>query len=138
MLARPVELTRRQKAAILLVAVGPEASGKLYQHLPQDEVEQMTLEVARLGRVGPELREQVVAEYREMCLAQSYMTEGGISYAREALQNAFGPDRATEILNRVTQAMEVMPFEFLRKAEPAQLLMFLQEEHPQTIALILA
>ncbi len=135
---RPVELTRRQKAAILLVAVGPEASGKLYQHLPQEEVEQLTLEVARLGRVAPEVRQGIVNEYREMCLAQAYLTEGGVGYAREALQNAFGPERATEILNRVTQAMEVLPFDFLRKSDPAQLLMFLQDEHPQTIALILA
>ena len=131
-------MTRWQKAAILVVSLGPEASGKLFQHLPQEEVEQLTLEVARLGRISPEARETVVSEYRELCLAQSYITEGGVSYARETLQSAFGPERANEILGRVTQAMEIVPFEFLRKAEPAQLLMFLQEEHPQTIALILA
>ena len=135
---RPVELTNRQKAAILLVALGPDASGMLYRHLPAEDVEQLTLEVAKIGRIAPETRELVVNEYKEMCLAQDYITEGGLAYAREALQNAFGSERAAEILGRITQAMEVLPFDFIKKAEPAQLLMFLQDEHPQTIALILA
>src|ERR1041385_7527728 len=121
---RPVELTNRQKAAILLVALGPDASGKLSRHLPQEDIEQLTLEIARLGRVSPETRETIIDEYKEMCLAQAYITEGGMGYAREALQNAFGLEKAGEILGRVTQAMEVLPFDFIKKAEPAQLLMF--------------
>lgn len=135
---RPVELTNRQKAAILLVAIGPEASAKLYRHLPQEDIEQLTLEVARIGRISPETREGIVDEYKEMCLAQAYITEGGLSYAKETLHSAFGAEKAQEILGRVTQAMEILPFDFIKKAEPAQLLLFLQDEHPQTIALILA
>ncbi len=135
---RPVELSSRQKAAVLLVALGPEASAKMYQHLPQAELEELTLEIARIGRIAPETRAAVVSEYREMCLAQDYISEGGLGYAHEALESAFGSDRAKEIVGRVSKAMEVLPFDFIRKAEPAQLLMFLQDEHPQTIALILA
>ena len=132
------ELTTTQKAAILLVALGPDASAQLYRHLPQEDVEHLTIEIARIGRIAPETREMVVNEYKDMCLAQAYITEGGITYAREALVNAFGHEKAAEVLGRVTQAMEVLPFDFIKKAEPAQLLMFLQDEHPQTIALILA
>lgn len=135
---RPAEMTNKQKAAILLVALGPDASAKLYQHLPAEDVEQMTIEVARIGRIAAETRQMIVSEYKDMCTAQEYLTEGGVGYARETLVNAFGAEKADEILGRVTQAMEVVPFDFMRKAEPSQLLMFLQEEHPQTIALIMA
>lgn len=135
---RPVELSSRQKAAILLVALGPEASAQIYRHLPQEDIDGLTLEIARMGRIAPETREAVVVEYREMCMAQEYITEGGVGYARETLESAFGAERAAEIFSRLTTAMEVLPFDFIKKAEPAQLLMFLQDEHPQTIALILA
>lgn len=138
MAARPTELNTRQKAAILLVALGPDASAKIYRHLPQEDMEQLTLEIARIGRIAPETRESIITEYKEMCMAQDFITEGGMGYARETLQSAFGDEKADEILGRITQAMEILPFDFIKKAEPAQLLMFLQDEHPQTIALILA
>lgn len=131
-------LTSRQKAAILMVALGPEASAKIFKHMREEDIDNLTLEVARLGKVPAEARRQVVAEFHEMCLAQEVISEGGIDQARRALEAAFGSDRATEVVNRVVQALQVLPFDFVKKTDPTQLLSFIQDEHPQTIALILA
>lgn len=131
-------VTNRQKAAVLMVALGAEATAKIFQHMRDEEVEGLTLEVARLGRVNPEIRRQVVAEFREMCMAQEVISEGGIDQARKALEAAFGADRAAEVVGKVVQALQVLPFDFVKKTDPSQLLSFIQDEHPQTIALILA
>jgi flagellar motor switch protein FliG len=132
------QLTKRQKAAVLLVAIGPEAVAKVFKYLREEDVEALTLEVARLGVVTPEIRRQVIAEFHEMCLAQDVISEGGIDQARRALEAAFGQDKANEVVNRVIQALQVLPFDFIKKTDPNQLLSFIQDEHPQTIALILA
>ena len=137
-LAPPVNLTNRQKAAVLMVALGPEASAKIFKHLREDEMENLTLEVARLGKIPPEARRQVVSDFYEMCVAQDVISEGGIDQARKALEAAFGAERANEVVNRVLQALQVLPFDFIKKTDPTQLLSFIQDEHPQTIALILA
>ncbi len=134
----PNVLTKRQKAAILLVALGPDAVAKLFKHMREEDVEALTLDVARLGRVTPEQRRQTIVEFHDMCLAQDVMSEGGIEQARRALESAFGQDRANEVINRVVQALQVLPFDFVKKTDPSQLLSFIQDEHPQTIALILA
>ncbi len=131
-------VTGRKKAAVLMVALGPEAVAKVFQHLREDEVENLTLEIARLGRILREVRRQVVAEFREMCMAQEVISEGGLDQARRTLEAAFGADRAGEVVNRVVQALQVLPFDFVKKTDPSQLLSFIQDEHPQTIALILA
>ena len=131
-------VTNRQKAAVLMVALGAEATAKIFRHMRDEEVEGLTLEVARLGRVNPEIRRQVVAEFREMCMAQEVISEGGIDQARKALEAAFGADRAAEVVGKVVQALQVLPFDFVKKTDPSQLLSFIQDEHPQTIALILA
>jgi len=128
----------RQKAAVLMVALGVEATAKLFKHLREDEIENVTIEVARLGKISSETRRQVVEEFHEMCLAQEVISEGGIDQARRALEAAFGIDKATEVVNRVIQALQVLPFDFVKKTDPSQLLSFIQDEHPQTIALILA
>lgn len=137
-MARSLNLTKRQKAAIVLIALGPEATAKIFQHLPEEDVEMLTIEVARLGKVGHADRNAVIAEFHDMCLAQEVIAEGGISHARQFLESAFGVERANEIISRVIQALQVLPFDFVKKADPAQILSFIQEEHPQTIALILA
>jgi flagellar motor switch protein FliG len=136
-LARGPSITSKQKAAILIMALGPEISGKVFQHMAEEDVEQLMIEVARLGQVNSSERNAVIAEFREMCMAQEYISEGGINHARQFLEQAYGADRANLLTNRVVQALQVMPFDFVKKADPAQLLSFLQEEHPQTIALIL-
>ncbi|MFN3684415.1 MAG: flagellar motor switch protein FliG [Fimbriimonadaceae bacterium] len=132
------ELTSRQKAAVLLMILGPELSGQVLKHLDERHVEELSLEVARLDKVTAEHREQVIKEFHDVALAQDYISEGGLEHARRVLEAAFGPEKAKEILERIQAAMQVVPFEFLKRADPSQLLSFIQDEHPQTIALILA
>ncbi len=136
--SRPISLSGRQKAAILLIALGPEMSADVMKHLRDEDMEQLTLEIASTRNVGREMREQVVTEFHDLCLAQEYLDEGGIEYAREVLERAVGGGRAHEIIERLTAILQVRPFDFARKTDPAQLLNFIQDEHPQTMALITA
>lgn len=131
-------LTGKQKAAILLISLGPEISAQIFKHLQEEEIEQLTLEIANIRKVPPEKRDEVYQEFYQMCLANEYITQGGINYARELLEKALGAQKAAEIIGRLTASLQVRPFDFIRKADPSQLLNFLQGEHPQTIALILA
>jgi flagellar motor switch protein FliG len=132
------ELTNRQKAAIMLMVLGPELSGQVIRYLEEDQIEGLTLELARLDKVSPEQREQVISEFYESAIAQEFIAEGGVQQARQVLEAAFGSEKADELIKRIVAAMQVVPFEFLKKADPGQVLSFIQDEHPQTIALILA
>jgi flagellar motor switch protein FliG len=132
------ELSRRTKAAIIMMILGPDVSGHVLRHLDEEHIELISLEMARLDKIAPELRQQVIDEFYEVAVAQEFISEGGVDHAREVLISAFGPEKAEEILSRVEQAMQVVPFEFLKRADPAQVLTFIQDEHPQTVALILA
>ncbi|MGN0151394.1 MAG: flagellar motor switch protein FliG [Wujia sp.] len=127
-----------QKAAILLIALGPERSAQVFKHLKDDEIEQLTLEIANTKSVPADLKDAVLDEFYEVCLAQQYIAEGGIAYAKELLDKALGEDRARDVIGKLTASLQVRPFEFVRKADASQLLNFIQDEHPQTIALILA
>ena len=132
------EKTGKEKAAMLLITLGPEKSAEIFKHLKEEEIEQLTLEIANIRSVTPEEKEKVLEEFYQLCIAQDYIAEGGISYAREILEKALGPQRALEIINKLTVSLQVRPFDFVRKADPTQLLNSIQNEHPQTIALILA
>jgi flagellar motor switch protein FliG len=132
------ELTGREKAAMLLISLGPEKSAQIFKHLKEEEIEQLTLEIANIRTVTPADKEKVLEEFYQICLAQEYIAEGGISYAKEILEKALGTQKALEVINRLTVSLQVRPFDFVRKADPSQLLNFIQGEHPQTIALILA
>ena len=127
-----------QKAAILLIALGPEMSASIFKHLKEDEIEQLTLEIANTRSVSPQLKNDILDEFYEICLAQQYIAEGGIGYAKDLLDKALGEERAQEVIGRLTASLQVRPFEFVRKADASQLLNFIQDEHPQTIALILS
>lgn len=127
-----------QKAAILLIAIGPEKSALVFKHLKEEDIEQLTLEIANMRTVTPEEKEEVLEEFYQMCLAQEYISEGGISYAKEILERALGNQKALDIINKLTASLQVRPFDFVRKADASQLLNFIQGEHPQTIALILS
>ena len=127
-----------QKAAILMIALGPEKSSKLFKHLKDEEIEALTLEIANTKSVSQQVKDDVMDEFYELCLAQQYIAEGGIGYAKELLDNALGNERASEVIGRLTASLQVRPFEFIRKTDPSQLLNFIQDEHPQTIALILS
>ncbi len=132
------ELTGRQKSAILLITLGPDKSAQIFKHLKEEDIEQLTLEIANMGTVTPEEKDGVLKEFYQICLAQEYISEGGISYAKEILERALGNQKALDVINKLTASLQVRPFDFVRKADPGQLLNFIQGEHPQTIALILA
>ena len=127
-----------QKASILLIALGPAKSATIFKHLKEDEIEELTLEIANTRSITPQIKEEVIDEFYEVCLAQQYIAEGGIGYAKELLEKALGADKAMDVIGKLTASLQVKPFEFIRKAEASQLLNFIQDEHPQTIALILS
>ncbi|MBR5407494.1 MAG: flagellar motor switch protein FliG [Lachnospiraceae bacterium] len=127
-----------QKGAILLITLGPERSAMIFQHLKEEEIEDLTLEIANTRSVTPQVKEQVMEEFYQVCLAQQYIAEGGIGYAKELLEKALGEQRANDVIGKLTASLQVKPFEFIRKTEASQLLNFIQDEHPQTIALILS
>ena len=132
------ELKGIQKAAILLIALGPEKSSLIFKHLKEDEIEDLTLEIANTKSVTIQVKEKVINEFYEVCLAQQYIAEGGIGYAKELLEKALGADKAMDVIGKLTASLQVKPFEFVKKTDASQLLNFIQDEHPQTIALILS
>ncbi|EIJ81501.1 flagellar motor switch protein G [Bacillus methanolicus PB1] len=132
------ELTGKQKAAILLITLGPDVSASVYKHLTEEEIEKLTLEISGVRKVEPHSKEQVLEEFHNIALAQDYISQGGIGFAKSVLEKALGPEQASVIINRLTSSLQVRPFDFARKADPAQILNFIQNEHPQTIALILS
>ena len=127
-----------QKAAVLLIALGPEKSASIFKHLKEDEIEELTLEIANTRNITPQMKDDVINEFYQICLAQQYIAEGGINYAKDLLERSFGSDRAADVIGKLTASLQVKPFEFVRKADAGQLLNFIQDEHPQTIALILS
>ncbi len=132
------DLNGVQKAAILLIALGPEKSAQIFKHLKEEEIEELTLEIANTRSISPTLKEEVIEEFYQVCLAQQYIAEGGIGYAKELLEKALGDDKAQDVITKLTASLQVRPFEFIRKTEPSQVLNFIQDEHPQTIAMILS
>ncbi|MEH6946354.1 flagellar motor switch protein FliG [Bacillus sp. JJ634] len=132
------ELTGKQKAAILLISLGPDVSASVYKHLSEEEIERLTLEISGVRKVDSKEKEEVLEEFHNIALAQDYISQGGIGYAKQVLEKALGEDQAAAIINRLTSSLQVRPFDFARKAEPGQILNFIQNEHPQTIALILS
>ncbi len=131
-------LTGKQKAAILMVSLGPEVSAQIFKHLREDEIEQLTLEIANLRKVEPAEKETILNEFHQICIAQEYISQGGIEYAKDILQRALGQNKAVEVINKLTASLQVRPFDFARRADPGQILNFIQNEHPQTTALILS
>ena len=131
-------MSGREKAAILLVSMGTDASAAVFKHLRQEEIDELTLEIAGMGHIAPELKTSVMEEFYEVAVAQEYIAEGGLDYAREILEKALGDARANEVMARLSSAIQVSPFEFLRRTDASQILNVISSEHPQTIALILA
>lgn len=131
-------LSGRQKAALLLISLGPEVSAQIFKHLRDEEIDQLTLEIANVRKVDSSEKESILAEFHQICMAQEYISQGGISYAKEILEKALGSQKALDIINRLTATLQVRPFDFARKADPAQILNFIQNENSQTIALVLS
>ena len=127
-----------QKAAVLLIALGPEKASSIFRYLKEDEIEELTLEIANTRSISPQVKDDIVNEFYQVCLAQQYISEGGIGYAKEFLDQALGEDRAQQVITKLTASLQVRPFEFVRKTDASQVLNFIQDEHPQTIAMILS
>ena len=132
------EYTGRQKAAIFLVTIGSELSAEIFKYLREDEIETLTFEIARLETIDAEQKDTILQEFQELMMANQFISTGGIDYARELLEKSLGSQKAIDIINRLTSSLQVRPFDFIRRTDPAHLLNFIQQEHPQTIALILA
>ncbi|GAA0435366.1 MAG: flagellar motor switch protein FliG [Bacillota bacterium] len=131
-------LTGKQKAAILLISLGPDVSAQVYKHLSEEEIEKLSLEISSVKKVDSSLKEDVLEQFHQIAVAQDYISQGGIGYAKTVLEKAFGKQEASNIINRLTSSLQVRPFDFARKADPQQVLNFIQGEHPQTIALVLS
>lgn len=108
-------LSGRQKAAILLITLGPEVSAQIFKHLREEEIEQLTLEIANVRKVDGGEKETILAEFHQICMAQEYISQGGIAYAKTILEKALGESKAMEVLNRLTATLQVRPFDFARK-----------------------
>jgi len=131
-------LLGREKVAVLMVILGNEIASEIYKLLDDTSIEITTLEIANLRKVPPELKLEVMKEAQEILMAREFMARGGVEYARDILERALGPERAQNLLGRVTASLQVRPFDFMRHTDPQQVLGFIQGEHPQTIALIMS
>lgn len=138
MAKREKELSGKQKVAALMIALGSDVAAQIFKHLKESEVEEITLEISRLGRLDAELRQKVLEDFNELIIGHKALLEGGLDYAREVLEKSVGPKRAMNIINKLTSSLQVRPFEFIRKTDPEHLKNFIQNEHPQTISLILS
>jgi flagellar motor switch protein FliG len=136
----PDSLTGLRKAAILIITLGEEASGEILKNLDEDEVQTIGREIARINSINSEQAEGVLEEFYQMSVAHDYVVKGGVDYARKILINAFGPEMAKKMLDRLMRALgtDTANFDVLQKADPQQLAKFIHAEHPQTIALILS
>ncbi|WP_432364043.1 flagellar motor switch protein FliG [Sporosarcina sp. UB5] len=131
-------MTGKQKAALLLISLGPEVSAAVYKHLTEEEIERLTLEISGVKKVDASVKDEIIEEFHNIAVAQDYISQGGIGYAKTVLEKALGKEHAQAIINRLTSSLQVRPFDFARRADPGQILNFIQNEHPQTIALILS
>ncbi|KGX88450.1 flagellar motor switch protein FliG [Pontibacillus litoralis] len=137
-MAKKRGMTGRQKAAVLLISLGPDVSAQVYKHLTEEEIEKLTLEISSVKKVEPDQKEEILDQFHQIALAQEYISQGGIGYAKKVLEKALGENEANNIINKLTSTLQVRPFDFARKADAGQILNFIQNEHPQTIALILS
>ncbi|MEG0978678.1 MAG: flagellar motor switch protein FliG [Oscillospiraceae bacterium] len=131
-------LTMQQRAAAVIISLGAETASNVYKYLSEDEIEQLTIEISGLKKITNDETEQVLNNFYQMCLTQKVIAEGGIEYAKNVLEKAFGAQQATTLLERVTNSLRMKSFEFIRKADYKNLMAIIQNEHPQTIALILS
>ena len=134
----PEKLTGAQRAATVIIALGAERASALYKHMEPDDVEQLTLEVAKMGFLGSEQTEEILYEFYQLCRTNRAVTEGGLEYARTVLEKAYGPQTADELLGKVTKSLQNRSFSFMEKADDKSLFSALQNERPQTIALVLS
>lgn len=131
-------ISNREKIAVLMVTLGQDIAPEIYKKLDDPTIELITLEIANLRKVSPEIKLEVLKDAQEVLMAREFMARGGVDYARDVLERALGPERAQNLLARITASLQVRPFDFMRHTDAQQILSFIQGEHPQTIALILS
>ena len=126
------------KAAAVLIALGSDSASEVVKYLHDGEVETLSAEIAKIQSISAEEKDAIINEFYEMCIAQKAITEGGVDYARSLLQKAFGEKKADELVYNATNQIDSSAFAFLNDADNKNLLMMLQNEHPQTIAVVLS
>jgi flagellar motor switch protein FliG len=131
-------LSNREKAAVLLIGMGKNQASQIYKYLSEEEIETLTLAITTTKRVNPEEQAYVMNEFYETCIAQKFVSEGGLDYARTLLIKSLGEEKANEILTKLTETLQVRPFEFMRSADPSHIVHIVSSENPQTIALLLS
>ena len=113
-------LNGKEKAAVLLITLGPQKSAEIFKHLSEDEIEELTLEIANMRMVSSDEKDKVLEDFYQLCLAQEFISEGGINYAKDVLERALGSQKAVDIINKLTSSLQVRPFEFIRKTQLLQ------------------
>ncbi len=134
----PTTATTMQKAAMVISVLGTENASQVFKYFTDDEIERMTLEVAKMDYWPMEVVDEVLNDFYEICLTQKVISEGGVEYAREILEKAFGSQAASALFDKITKQLKTKAFAFVRRADYKNLLAIVQNEHPQTIALILS
>lgn len=131
-------LTGGQKAALFMIALGEEIATSVYPHLVDSEIEDLTMQIANIGKVESDAFNEVFEDFYQTVIAEKYIAEGGVDYARALLEKSLGADRADEVVHKLSTFLQVTPFDFIRRTDSSNLSNFLRNEHPQTIALVLA
>lgn len=138
MVHQEMKFTSKEKAAVLLIAVGKSHAAQLFKYLTEDEISTLTLAITTMSKVTKEERDAVLSEFYETCVAQKFITDGGLDYARGVLNKALGEAKAQEVLSKLTETLQVRPFEFVKKADSMQIVHLVANENPQTVALLLS
>ncbi len=136
--AQSKKLTPTQRAASIIITLGADRASKIYQYLKDEEIEQLSIEIAKLDRITPEEMQNNIEDFYGLCVTQKVINEGGVLYAKDILEKAFGSQQASSYMERVAKSLQTRAFDFVRKADYRSLQMMLQPEHPQTIALVLS
>ena len=133
-----MDLPGGKKAALLMIAIGEELASTIYPHLNETEIEDLTMQIANVGKVESDAFNEVFSDFYNIVVAEKYIAEGGVDYARDILEKALGAEKANDVVNKLSTFLQVTPFDFIRRADASNLTNFLRNEHPQTIALVLA
>ena len=137
-MATKSKLTALQRAAVIIISLGAQRASDIYKFLKEEEVEQLSLEIAKMDRLSEEEMQETIEDFYGLCVTQKVINEGGTIYARDVLEKAFGPEQAASFMARISKSLKTQAFEFIRKADYKSLQMIRQNEHPQTIALVLS
>ncbi|MCI8341654.1 MAG: flagellar motor switch protein FliG [Firmicutes bacterium] len=132
------ELMPEQKAAAVIISLGTDKASQIYKYLSEEDIEALTVEIAKMRHLTPEETEQILDDFYKECMTQKVVTEGGLEYARNVLEKAFGQQTAASLLEKVAKSLKTMPFAFVRKVDSKNLFSILQHERAQTIALVLS